>query len=129
MVAEAVNLSLKYRTEVAEFYATTGRLPERLDYGNDDWRDFGKYFSSVEWRDQEAVFSVEPDYRLSFRSGPSAAEDEGSVPALSFRFAVADVGDHHVMLCGRAPAPAGFSSRESQHTTVRLESLPFFCRP
>lgn len=119
-MAEAANLMVVDKTEIATELAVTGRLPETIPTRDSPFNSGGKYFAAVDWRDGEIVLPLRHD---ALR-GAMAAD----TLTLSFRVARAPEPGPVLILCGNSRAPDGFEAAPVRHTSVPSQFLPFFCR-
>lgn len=125
-MSEAANIMIAFKVEIATELAVTGRMPETILPWEPPAEFSGRYFSGLEWRDNEIV--------APFRSGIMPAVD-ASLPfanaepwTLSFRVARSTELGRPLILCGHADPPPGFEVAPPQHTSMPEEFLPFFCR-
>lgn len=124
-MTEAANLTAGFKAEIAVDFAVHGRLPERitaLDFNPSG----GKYFSGFEWRDDELVASLQPEFWRRITGGPPPAGQEPLT--LSFRIARTPEVGRLLFICGQASPPPGFDAPPVRHTTVPEAYLRFFCR-
>ena len=120
---EAVSLVMGLRTNLAEEFAVTGRLPASTWVSD---ADGGRYFRTMDWRDGEIVLEVGDDLAATMGSEPASYDDRS--PTLSFRVARTPDGEQQMFLCGFAEPPAGFTARDARHSTIPESFLPSFCR-
>lgn len=117
-MVEVLSLVQNHRIEVGEHWAVNGTLP-----GDDGLYEpseiRGKYVSSIEWRDQEIVATMD----AGFLPGVPA-----EARMVAFRFAVHPETGRLILLCGRAAPPPGYTAAAPLHTTVSSSYLPFSCR-
>jgi len=126
-VTEAASLVQGYRVNVAEHYAVTGELPDKIATDDSSRRPVGRYFDRVEWRDHEVVLDLSE--ALVTRFGVASAPPPRSpADTLSFPVALTADGRRLIFACGFGSVPAGFGLPPVRHTTLPARRLPGFCR-
>lgn len=125
---EAANLVNSFRPDIVEYFAVNGELPDEMAREEGWFSGAGKYFDRMDWQRQEIVFDLNHEIAGRFSAGAASVAAASIETQLSFRIASTADGGRRVFLCGNASAPPGFIASESQHTNVREDLLPFFCR-
>jgi len=124
---EAESLSRTHLADVGAFRAVTGRWPEQLPERVARVPP-GRYFSGVEWRDDELVFSMVGAAPQRPDREPASPTRDDEQPTLAFRAAVEPVSGITIWLCGNRAPPPGFTAPAPQHTSLPSASAPHFCR-
>lgn len=126
MLTEAANLTVQYKTAIAEELAVRGALPQDIETGDNGSGPVGRYVDQSTWSGGEVVFTVGAATAVGMLP---EADLVGAMPlTLSFRVARTETGDRFVLLCGRAAPPPGFTTAPARYTTVPTEFLPTHCR-